>query len=248
MDLMITWLYFQHVQQTRPKYSQRARTTNKSVGTSKKLPVYPKMPSIGIASEEKLPLKCPKSPDNPLRSISPAGLRASWDPLMPTPRRVPRPPYLSDKESPIPAIPPRSKNVPSSSYQKSINPNVEMIRVFGHPESPSGSSCSGSSKMVPIAKLVPPPQFSPASTSNDRFNTHSSSGSSSRRENLNVRKNSNPSLRPQGSSQSEVLEPNYQAVVGYIGSVEIPEVPEKKRLQAISACVRKLRMEKRVSF
>lgn len=94
-----------------------------------------------------------------------------------------------------------------------------------------------------MTKVVPMPQFSPASTNNDRFNTHSSSGSSSRRENLNVRKNSNQNLRPQ---KTETPDTNYQAVVGYIGSVEIPEVHEKKRLQAISACVRKLRLEKRV--
>lgn len=167
---------------------------------------------------------------------------------MPTPRRVPRPPYLCDEESPIPAIPPRSQNVPSSSsYQKTVNPNVEIVRVFGHLESPTGSSCSSSSKLTSMTKLVPAPQFSPASTSNDRFNTHSSSGSSSRRENLNTRKNSNPAPRQQKSIQSETAEANYQAVVGYIGSVEIPEVPEKKRLQAISACVKKLRLEKRVS-
>lgn len=196
------------------------------------------MPSIGLPSEDKIPIKCPKSPDSARRS--------SWDPLMPTPRRVPRPFNLCDEESPIPAIPPRSQNAPSSSsssYQKTINPNVEIIRVFGHLESPTGSSCSSSSKVTSMTKVVPMPQFSPASTNNDRFNTHSSSGSSSRRENLNVRKNSNQNLRPQ---KTETPDTNYQAVVGYIGSVEIPEVHEKKRLQAISACVRKLRLEKRV--
>lgn len=251
----ITW--FQHVHQTRPKYPHRPRPIGKGVSGSKKLPAYTKIPSLGLSSEEKLPLKCPKTPESLHRSLSPPARRASWDPLMPTPRRVPRPPYLCNDESPIPAIPPRSQNVPStsssSSYAgKTVNPNVEIIRVFGHLESPSGgSSCSSSSKLVVAAgtKIVPPPQFSPATTSNDRFNTHSSSGSSSRRDtNVNMKKLNSQVARATNPDKGEVSEANYQAVVGYIGSVEIPEVPEKKRLQAISACVKKLRLEKRVSL
>lgn len=249
---------FQHVQQRRPKFPHRPRQVN-IVNGSKKLLAYTKIPSIGIPSDEnKVPNKCPKSPDSRHRSSSPSARRASWDPLMPTPRRVPKPPFLCDDESPIPAIPPRMPCTSSgANYGKTnVNPNVEIVRVFGDLGSPSGtSSCSSSNKLVPLtkSKVVPPPQFSPVSTStnNERFNSHSSSESARSRwdTNGNMRKLSvNPHSLPHTLSEGDVGAPAiYQAVVGYIGSVEIPEVHEKKRLQAISACVRKLRIEKRVS-
>lgn len=125
--------------------------------------------------------------------------RPTWDPLMSSPRRVPRSsvPELGE-ESPIPALPARKPNV-------NVNPNVESVRAF-----PSTSTA-----VVGVGKP------SPGSQSNSS-----------------------------GLSTSEIFSHDqyYQAVVGYIGSVELPAIEERKRLQALTACVRRMRVERRVSY
>ncbi|CAG7824383.1 unnamed protein product [Allacma fusca] len=226
------------VHQPRPKYPHRPRAMSKGA-LAKKLPAHSKLPILeGPSSSDKPVIKPVRDP-----RASPKARRSSWDPLMPTPRRLPRPPLPFEDDEPVLVAPVRKPPEVSHSHGTVGNPHVEIVRVFAHLDNRNGSvGSSGSSKGVP------PMDYPSTSNASDRFNTQSSSGSSARTNNLVSLRKESPSARSISSLGADCAEPSskYQAVVGYIGSVELPEIEEKKRLQTLSVCVRRLRMEKRV--
>lgn len=219
-------------------------------------------------------------------SCSPvAARRASWDPLMPTPRKAPRPPLPFEAESVIgsrPAIPARTRiegkclltsNTSSGVGVAKNNNNdslpavkspVEIVSVFAHADKNGNISSSGSNKnssnIVSVGPKLPTAtttmdvktslRYSQNNGSSsgghvvpaDRFNTHSSSGSSSiAKDTISLTE-----LSSIDCAKTTVDSLCYQVIVYYIGSVELPEIEERKRLQALSACVRRLRVEKKV--
>jgi hypothetical protein len=227
------------VNHSRPKYHHRARGVSKTALSNKKVPAQP-----STSNSNKILEALPKettSIQQFIRSsqiakeVAPPSLSPSWDPLdVPSPRRTQRLQCILGEESPIPAVPSRAPKI--------TNPNVEIVRVFSNHDNQSDAS-SRSNFSGPSVPAIG--EFTRGVC--DHFNTHSSSGSSSRTHDHETTQSSNPSPRSISSSIGlETSSSMYQAVVGYVGSVELPEIEERKRLQALTACVRRLRMDRRV--
>lgn len=241
--------------QPRPKYPHRPRALSKGALGKK----HPGKVSLDLSLEKSTTKGIPRENHG-----SPSATRrASWDPLMPTPRRVPRPPLpVKDDENdnddnddhhlvPGPSLRKPQEMTSSHSHATVKNSHVEINRVFAHFDGKNRGGSVGSSGSSSHKKVSPMDYPSVTSTS-DRFNTQSSSGSSVRTHNLVGLSKASPSARSNNSSVDSTTGTSmmsmYQAVVGYIGSVDLPEIEETQRLRALSACVRRLRMEKRVSI
>jgi len=218
----------------RPKYHHRSRALSKTT-LSKKLPVQTLNTTKILESlpQETTSIQQFIRSSQMLKEAAPQSLSPSWDPLISSRKNQLVPCPLGD-ESPIPAIPARAP--------KLTNPNVEIVRVFSNLDNQSDTS----SRSNFSGPSVPSMEYKSGVC--DHFNTHSSSGSSSRTHDHETTKACNPSPISNSSLRHEISPSMYQAVVGYVGSVELPEIEERKRLQALTACVRRLRMDRRVSI
>lgn len=169
--------------------------------------------------------------------------RSSFDPETAPCREVKQPSGLSSWSVYNSSLPTSKSPVPfrNAEIRHNRNPKrLETVRVFDSLDDlRTAETFDGETKHAYKTSLA-------SNRRNDRFSTYSSSGSSSR-----GRRNGaafQKSRRSQASIHQSGFENNpvYQVVVGYVGSMELPEIRDEKRHETLSCCVRVFRKQKKV--
>jgi len=121
---------------------------------------------------------------------------------------------------------------------------METVRVFDSLDKLYTLGTTSGEERMGIAKKKHPSHHK---STNGRFNTHLSSGSSSR--GGTEKGTTFPKMGHRSTSEGELENghPIYQVVVGYVGSMELPEIKLEKRLETLSGCIRIFRKQKKVS-